>query len=255
MEQPPSPGTTPVELRDCIEKLMKFTLQAHIDQSLGFDLCLSKDFCFRLLNDSYNSNSEQALPQLLYQRLAFILCEIITYASFSGTTKFMESHNLENDVSERRKWEILIWDEGTQLLNILKSVSFELDVQEPFFTQLRDGMKTVEGRCAVGDYNNSMFKLEEDPDVHRYASFAEMLEVEGLEKVLPGVKTIDEGVKVYRRFYTEAKERANRVLAICVGQSAAQPYILLAGILSGLSCKGIASYLDQYHYPGTSPDK
>lgn len=149
MEQPPSPGTTPVELRDCIEKLMKFTLQAHIDQSLGFDLCLSKDFCFHLLNDSYNSNSgnrqelnsflvfswfcflftlilfffcpnclEQALPQLLYQRLAFILCEIITYASFSETTKFMESHNLENDVRERRKWEILIWDEGTQLLNV-----------------------------------------------------------------------------------------------------------------------------------------
>ena len=31
------------------------------------------------------------------------------------------------------------------------------------------------------------------PDVHRYASFSDMLEGEGLAKVLPGVKTINEG--------------------------------------------------------------
>ncbi|KAF2300295.1 hypothetical protein GH714_011487 [Hevea brasiliensis] len=240
MEQPSSPGTRPVELRDCIEELMKFTLQAYTDQTLGLDLHLSKDFCFQLLNDSYHSDSEQALPQSLYQRLASILCEFITYGSFSEATKFMESYNLDNDLRERGKWDKLILDEGTQLLNILKSVNFEIDVQEPFFTQLRDGLKTVEGRCAVGDYNqiesgalilfNKCLVLQVQ-DIHRYASFAEMLE-ESLEKVLPGVKTIDEGVKVYRKFYTEAKERANGVLAICVAKSSAQPYIPLAGILS-----------------------
>jgi hypothetical protein len=35
---------------------------------------------------------------------------------------------------------------------MLKEVNFELHVQEPYFTQLKDGLKTVEGRCAVGDY-------------------------------------------------------------------------------------------------------
>ena len=35
---------------------------------------------------------------------------------------------------------------------MLKDVDFELHVQEPFFTQLYEGVKTVEGRCAVGDY-------------------------------------------------------------------------------------------------------
>ncbi|KAJ9189014.1 hypothetical protein P3X46_000357 [Hevea brasiliensis] len=262
MEQPSSPGTRPVELRDCIEELMKFTLQAYTDQTLGLDLHLSKDFCFQLLNDSYHSDSEQALPQSLYQRLASILCEFITYGSFSETTMFMESYNLDNDLRERGKWDKLILDEGTQLLNILKSVNFEIDVQEPFFTQLRDGLKTVEGRCAVGDYNqiesgalilfNKCLVLQVQ-DIHRYASFAEMLEAESLEKVLPGVKTIDEGVKVYRKFYTEAKERANGVLAICVAKSSAQPYIPLAGILSGLSYKGIANYLGQHYFPGTIP--
>lgn len=37
----------------------------------------------------------------------------------------------------------------------------------------------------------SFIKLQ---DVHRYASFLEMLEAESLTKVLPGVQTIEEGI-------------------------------------------------------------
>ncbi|KAJ6769577.1 RNA-BINDING ASCH DOMAIN PROTEIN [Salix purpurea] len=35
----------------------------------------------------------------------------------------------------------------------LQAVNFELHVQEPFFTQLEDGLKTIEGSCAIGDNN------------------------------------------------------------------------------------------------------
>ncbi|XP_037496511.1 uncharacterized protein LOC110008869 [Jatropha curcas] len=87
-------------------------------------------------------------------------------------------------------------------------------------------------------------------DVHRYASFSEMLEAESLAKVLPGVKTIDEGVEVYRKFYAEEKERANGVLAICVANSTAQPYIPLARILSGLSYRGVQCVLSLQQLPG-----
>ncbi|KAJ6866011.1 hypothetical protein NC652_037515 [Populus alba x Populus x berolinensis] len=68
-------------------------------------------------------------------------------------------------------------------------------------------------------------------NVHRYASFFKMLQAESLEKVLPGVKTVEEGVKIYRKLYAEEKEVSNGVLAICVSKLAAQPYLSLASIL------------------------
>ncbi|XP_021906811.1 uncharacterized protein LOC110821325 [Carica papaya] len=125
---------------------------------------------------------------------------------------------------------------------------------------LDDGLKTIEGRCAGGVYNRIApgtsilvnkcvaFAVE---DVHQYASFSEMLEAEGLAKVLPGVETVEEGVQVYRKFYTEEKERSNGVIAICVSKLAAQPYIILASLLAGLSYAGIQSLLGVAHTAGT----
>ncbi|XP_028111717.1 uncharacterized protein LOC114310016 isoform X4 [Camellia sinensis] len=124
-----------------------------------------------------------------------------------------------------------------------------------------DGVKTVEGRCAVGDYNrivsgalillNKCLVLQVQ-DVCRYASFSEMLEAESLTKVLPGVKAIEEGVEIYRKFYSEEKERSNGVLAICVTKPAAQPCISLASILSGLSYGGLQRLLGFVHTVGTT---
>ena len=54
MEQPTSPGTSPVELKDCIEELVKFTLESHINQNLGFNLGLSSEFCSYLLKEDQN---------------------------------------------------------------------------------------------------------------------------------------------------------------------------------------------------------
>lgn len=39
------------------------------------------------------------------------------------------------------------------------------------------------------------------------------------------------GVQIYRKFYTEEKERSNGVLAICVSKLPLQPYISLASML------------------------
>ncbi|GKV29165.1 hypothetical protein SLEP1_g38116 [Rubroshorea leprosula] len=82
-------------------------------------------------------------------------------------------------------------------------------------------------------------------DIHHHSSFSEMLETEGLTKVVPGVQTVEEGVKVYRKFYTEEKEKSNGVLAIFVAKLACQPYLTLARILCGLSYAGIQSLLSR----------
>ncbi|TYH57744.1 hypothetical protein ES332_D08G111200v1 [Gossypium tomentosum] len=218
MEQSSSPGTNPVELSNSIEELLNpISLNA--------------------------SSSSEASQNPLYKQLARALYEIITFGSLqeSSDCNKVASFCQGSDLKQKDEWFDLVHKEGSELAEILKNINFELHVQEPFFTQLKDGIKAVEGRCAVGDYNriatgalilfNKCLVLEVQ-DVHYYASFFEMLEAESLAKVLPGVKTIDEGVQVYRKFYTEEKEKTNGVAAICVAKMAAQPYLSLARILS-----------------------
>lgn len=53
---PSSPGKPPVQVRDCIEELLKFTLESSINETLGFDLGLSKDYCSNLLKHDLNNS-------------------------------------------------------------------------------------------------------------------------------------------------------------------------------------------------------
>ncbi|GMI89957.1 hypothetical protein like AT3G03320 [Hibiscus trionum] len=268
MEQPSSPGTDPVELKNSIEELLKFTLKSHLNSTLELDIGLSKPFCSSLLNhpstNPVSPNPSEASQNPLYKQLARALYEIITFGSLQGLAgcdKMMPFYQ-GSDLKQQEEWFDLAHKEGSQLAEILKNINFELHVQEPFFTQLQDGIKTIEGRCAVGDYNriasgalilfNKCLVLEVQ-DVCHYASFFEMLEAETLAKVLPGVKTIDEGVQVYRKFYTEEKEMTNGVVAIGVAKVAAQPYLPLARLLLGLKHDGILSLLNREHLAGSMP--
>lgn len=241
-----SPGTNPVELRDRIEELVKFTLQSQVNGTLEFDLGLTKDFCFSLLQP------EPGAPDSPCSRLASALYESINSGELCGKCSKLDLLNGDGELKQKNQCDELIRDKGSELVNVMKAVSYELHVQEPYFTQLKDGLKTIEGRCAVGDYNriapeafilfNKCLVLEVQ-DVHHYASFSEMLQTESLAKVLPGVKTVEEGVQVYRKFYTEEKEKSNGVLAISVAKLPQQPYLSLARIISELSYSGILALL------------
>ncbi|KAK8478322.1 hypothetical protein V6N13_055054 [Hibiscus sabdariffa] len=268
MEQPSSPGTDPVELSNSMEELLKFTLQSHLNSTLELDIGLSKPFCSSLLSHPSSTGPispiAKASQNPLYKQLARALYEIITFGSLHGSAESNEVASFCQgiDLKQKKEWFDLAHKEGSQLAEILKNINFELNVQEPFFTQLKDGIKTIEGRCAVGDYNriasgalilfNKCLVLEVQ-DVCHYASFFEMLEAETLAKVLPGVETIDEGVQVYRKFYTEEKEMSNGVVAIGVAKVAAQPYLPLARLLLGLKFDGILSLLNQEHLHGSMP--
>ncbi|KAK7261637.1 hypothetical protein RIF29_27953 [Crotalaria pallida] len=78
----------------------------------------------------------------------------------------------------------MIVEKGSEIVNILKSVSFE---QEPFFSPLNDGLKTIEGRSASSKYrrmelgnliliNKSV--VFEVKGVQRYPTLSDMLEAE-----------------------------------------------------------------------------
>ncbi|KAK7325084.1 hypothetical protein VNO77_29153 [Canavalia gladiata] len=254
-----------VKLSDCLEELLNFTLNSH-----SHHLNLSSQFCSTLLK--YDSSQPQPQDSMegvpsypLYKHLASALLRCMDSETFYTTgCNLALTHEFEDpSIQQKHKeWHKLIVEKGSEIVNILKSVSFELHVQEPFFSQLNDGLKTIEGRCASAKYdriesgNLILFNKSvvfEVQGVRWYPTFYDMLEAEGLGKVLPGVESVEEGVKVYRRFYTEDKEQENGVLAIIVSKRAPQPYISLASLFCGLSYEGVQGLLGLMHTTGTIP--
>ncbi|XP_063939246.1 uncharacterized protein LOC108200036 isoform X3 [Daucus carota subsp. sativus] len=256
---------------EVIEQVVKLTLT---DATLGaVDLALSPSFCSHLLEPDHlidhahdtASDFTQGVPAYpLYKSLASALCKSISCGAFCGpekTTLIDTEESLYHKQQEEEEWSKLIKEKGFDLVQVLKMLNFDLHVQEPFFSQLKDGLKTVEGRCAVGDYKrispgalilfNKCLVLQVQ-DVQKYASFSEMLEAESIEKVLPGVKTIKEGVQIYRNFYPEEMERLNGVLSIRVTKPTFQLSDAMASIIRGLSYKGVQQLLGIVHTEGTS---
>jgi ASC-1-like (ASCH) protein len=105
----------------------------------------------------------------------------------------------------------------------------EINIGDPWFAAVKSGRKTVEGRLDKGKFGKlrrgdvlvvSGSTGRKAPflavvrDVRRYGSFETYLVAEGMRNTLPGVTTVDEGIRVYRQFYSESAEREHGVLAI-----------------------------------------
>jgi len=99
---------------------------------------------------------------------------------------------------------------------------------EPYFSFLKNGEKTVEGRLNKGkyldmrrgDFIQVFNKLEtasvtvQVVRVSRYDSISQMLENEELRRMLPDVNSVEEGLSIYRRFYPEQQEEESGMVAI-----------------------------------------
>ena len=104
---------------------------------------------------------------------------------------------------------------------------YEINVQEPYYTYIVNGQKTVESRLnkgkfsrmQVSDYllinNGSKFKVERKTN---YDSFLEMVKAEGAENVVPDKKEIEEAANVYYKFFTKEQEREFGVVAIEISE-------------------------------------
>jgi len=98
------------------------------------------------------------------------------------------------------------------------------NIQEPYASFVVDGQKTVEGRLnrgkfaelAVGDIveMNDERTPFEIVAKNVYATFREMLEAEGIANVLPDTFSLERGVEVYRKFYSEEEEKEFGVVAL-----------------------------------------
>lgn len=105
----------------------------------------------------------------------------------------------------------------------------ELIIDKSYFQLIKNIQKTVEGRIYKNHYTNinpgDVIKFKDSKNFQNtifcqvkskalYGSFREMLEKEGLEHCLPGVRSLDEGVKVYHSFPDyEEESRKYQVVA------------------------------------------
>ena len=103
------------------------------------------------------------------------------------------------------------------------------NVSEPWFTLISLGLKTVEGRKNKGrfkemqvgeiiEWTNNDFNprstLTRITRKQEYNTFKEYLETEGLDKCLPGITSLDNGLSVYFKYFTKEDEKEFGVIAI-----------------------------------------
>jgi ASC-1-like (ASCH) protein len=103
-------------------------------------------------------------------------------------------------------------------------------LSEPWFSLIKIGCKKCEGRLNKGDFsemNKGDFIIFTNNDfdfprsfrckitsIHNYNSFQNYLESETLEKCLPGIDTIEEGVSIYYKYYTTEDENRYKIKAL-----------------------------------------
>lgn len=87
-------------------------------------------------------------------------------------------------------------------------------VQDKYFQMIKDGSKNVEGRINNNKYSvlnkGDIIKFSANENnktiecrvvgIKKYETFKEMLSKEGIENMLPGIKNIEEGVRIYESF-------------------------------------------------------
>ena len=107
-----------------------------------------------------------------------------------------------------------------------KAPEIRITLKEPWFSYIKEGKKTIEGRINKGlfrqlqpgknviftnGYNQVKVKII---GKNEYSSFEEMLKKESLGSVLPNIKSIQEGVNIYRQYFTEDVEKQYGVVAL-----------------------------------------
>jgi len=99
-------------------------------------------------------------------------------------------------------------------------------VENEYFTQIQEGVKTIEGR--LPKFGVKELELGEKVQIQDYSGRNMLVLVKSktlfkdiktyldiyLEKALPGVKTVKEGIEIYRKYISEITERQLGIFAI-----------------------------------------
>ncbi|CAK9859104.1 unnamed protein product [Sphagnum jensenii] len=258
-----------VDPLSCITSLLASVLSSRTQVS-----ALPSYFCATLLGAAVDDSGEEDHRRIeegvpghpLYVHLATALYQWIHSGEFPRSLPPMPGiHEDDSWKAHMGEWSAIVTSFGSEMIQLWSKVSMQLHVQEPYASLLKDGLKTVEGRCATDGYRslvsgdiilvNEEFLLQVE-GTDWYPTFHDMLETEGLAKALPGVESMTEGVKVYRQFYTVQKEQARGVLGIHVSRpkGVKEPPELLSSILNSLGVEGVRALLGMRSTVGTIKD-
>lgn len=104
-----------------------------------------------------------------------------------------------------------------------------ISVSEPWFSEITKGTKTCECRLRKGKFTNIQAGCQlhiirkDDSDmtivknIHSiaiYPTFQECLAHEGIQSTLPGISNEEQGLSIYRQFYSSDEERKFGVIAL-----------------------------------------
>jgi len=105
---------------------------------------------------------------------------------------------------------------------------FKMHCKDPWFSFIRQGVKPVEGRkkthtykgIKAGDYINFVNGSESCKvlvtEVRDYATIEDYFEDVTLEKALPGIVTLEEGLNIYYQWSSEQSVKQHGFLALFV---------------------------------------
>lgn len=105
---------------------------------------------------------------------------------------------------------------------------FNIHCEDPWFTYIRQGIKLVEGRKNTHSYkkikagdqinfsNGQESFIANVTEIREYDSLEKYFEDVSLEKALPGIKSIEEGLNIYYQWSTEEKIRQYGFLGIFI---------------------------------------
>jgi len=113
--------------------------------------------------------------------------------------------------------------------NKSKMTIYEKNLSEPWFSLIQLKCKTVEGRLNKGDFANMKVgdiiifannelgferKFEAKiKEINNYDNFEQYLQTETLAKCLPTIGNIEDGLKVYYKYYSQEDEEKYKIRA------------------------------------------
>lgn len=148
-----------------------------------------------------------------------------------GTKKKIKKSHKNNIISNRKMSQnnLINSTNSTNSIDFNSNSDYVEHLSEPWFSLISLGLKTVEGRRNKGKFadmkigsvvkwfNNDFgprYIYTKITDKIVYDTFENYLNSEGLEKCLPGIKTINQGLSVYFKYYTKEDEKKFGVVAI-----------------------------------------